>query len=72
MRYRFVFFSAFVLLATSLPAFSAPVDSGSMQSVASLGDQALQVIRSNMDPRQKLSYFHEMLERDCAVRLVNG
>lgn len=65
MRYRFVFFSAFALLATSLlPAFSAPVDGGSTQFIASLGDQAFQVIRSNMDPRQKLSYFHEMLDRD--------
>ena len=34
------------------------------QFISSLGDQALQVIRSKMDPRQKLTYFHEMLDKD--------
>lgn len=65
MRHRLVVFSALMLMATSLaPAFSAPADRGSAQFIASLGDQALQVIRSNTDPRQKLTYFHEMLDRD--------
>ncbi|HUC10764.1 MAG TPA: ABC transporter substrate-binding protein [Stellaceae bacterium] len=65
MYCRFRLVAALLLVLGSLmPARAATADIGAMQFISSLGDQALQVVRGNMAPSEKLTYFHETLNRD--------
>ncbi len=52
-----------VLAAAAIPV-GAAIEPGSMQFIESLGNQALQVVRSTMPPAQKLAFFHEVLRQD--------
>lgn len=65
MRRLLLMAGALMLVASIFaPAFSAASDSGSTEFIRSLGNQGLQLIRSDMPPAQKLAAFHELLGED--------
>ncbi len=65
MRFRFAAIGALVVMVAALsPGFAAASDTASEQFIQTLGNQALNVVRSSTPPAQKLSYFHELLDQD--------
>jgi phospholipid transport system substrate-binding protein len=47
------------------------VDTGSTEFISSLGNQALEVIRSDTALAQKLMFFHQLLDRDFDMRAIS-
>ncbi len=72
MRRRFAVLSLLGLIAAwSIPVSSRATDNAAPQFIQSLGNQALQVIRSDLQPPQKLAYFHQMLNQDFDMRGIS-
>jgi phospholipid transport system substrate-binding protein len=65
MRRRFLMAGALILLAGIFtPAFSAAIETSAAEFIGSLGNQALQMIRSDMAPAEKMAVFHGLLDED--------
>jgi phospholipid transport system substrate-binding protein len=65
MRRRFLMAGALILPAGIFtPAFSAAIKTGAAEFIGSLGNQALQMIRSDMAPAEKMAVFHGLLDED--------
>jgi phospholipid transport system substrate-binding protein len=72
VRVRVIVMAALMVIAgAAVPAAAQPVDSGSAQFIGSLGDQALQVIRSDMAAPQKLAFFHQLLAQDFDMPAIS-
>jgi phospholipid transport system substrate-binding protein len=72
MRFFSAVICAFmVMLRTITPGFAAGSDTASEQFIQTLGNQALNVVRSSTPPAQKLAYFHELLDQDFDMPAIS-
>jgi phospholipid transport system substrate-binding protein len=72
MMRRFLLTTCFALLAATTTApFRDAAAAGSDEVIRSLGNQAIEIIRSNASPDQKSAYFHRALHQDFDLSSIS-